>query len=305
MNTFIKATELWYLNSQKSELILENGIYGPYKEFASYSNNMRFKYDEGLPGKTWASKHPIILKDITNSYFKRSEIAEKIGITAAISIPIFAGEYLHAVVIFLCGDCDSHAGAIELWRNDYEQKNSIKLIDGYYGTTENYEWICKNTKTQYNKEFIGKTWSSNMPYIMQKTDNHKTILRMKKASKPIETNGIAIPNWMREDDFYVMSFLSIKGASIVRRFEIWLPDETGEALIFRDGYCETTQDLKELYKFERYCKHKTDFGQVWQTGIPLLKDNYITQKDHAPFDSLLVIPIIQQGFCQSIVAIYN
>lgn len=97
---FIKATEIWEPNREKTQLSLVSGHYGIHKEFKEQSLSMTFNYNEGLPGKAWAEKHPIILTSLEDSYFKRIEMARKVGLTTAIAMPIFAGEYLHAVVVF-------------------------------------------------------------------------------------------------------------------------------------------------------------------------------------------------------------
>ena len=61
-NSFIIATEIWEPNREKTELTLVNGHYGSFEEFKQESYAMNFKYDEGLPGKAWSQKYPIILK---------------------------------------------------------------------------------------------------------------------------------------------------------------------------------------------------------------------------------------------------
>ena len=140
-NSFIIATEIWEPNREKTELTLVNGHYGYCDEFKQESYAMHFKYDEGLPGKAWSQKRPIILKSFEGSYFKRTKIAQKIGLSTAIAFPIFAGEYLHAVVVFLCGDKEDQHGAIELWGRDHERLNEMGLIEGYYGEMRDFEWI--------------------------------------------------------------------------------------------------------------------------------------------------------------------
>lgn len=75
-----------------------NGHYGAHKEFKDQSLSMTFDYNEGLPGKTWTEKHPIILTSLEGSFFKRIDMVKKIGLTTAIAIPIFAGEL---VVFFM------------------------------------------------------------------------------------------------------------------------------------------------------------------------------------------------------------
>src|SRR5882757_2208960 len=85
------------------------------------SENALFAYDEGLPGKAWASGHPVILTKFANSYFKRTNEAIEPGLTCGVALPVFAGEFLMAVMVLFCGDDEKHVGAIELWHNDAEK----------------------------------------------------------------------------------------------------------------------------------------------------------------------------------------
>ncbi len=304
--SFIKATEIWEPDRDKEKLSIVSGHYGSFDEFEDHSKTMTFDYDEGLPGKAWAQKHPIILTSLEGSYFKRTEMANKIGITTAIAMPIFAGEYLHAVVVFLCGDKGDYAGAIELWSSDKERRNEMGLAQGYYGSMKDFEWISKNVKIMRGHGLPGTVWAEKMPFIMSNLDDSSTFLRAKKAQKEGITTVLGIPAWMREEDGYVMAFLSAKGTPIARRFEIWIPDDTGEALIFRDGHCDEGVDLSSLYALTRLEKHSTTLGKVWKTGFPILTSKFnLSEEDHTNFSSLLAIPILQNGFCKSVVAFYS
>jgi hypothetical protein len=104
---------------------------------------------------------------------------------------------------------------------------------------------------------------------------------------------------MIEDDGCVLAFLSADGSPIARRFEIWVPDETGEALVFRDGYCHDGTDLKALHGLTRLGKQTTLQGNVCKTGYPLLTD------DAGSFDALLALPILGNGFCKAVVLFYS
>lgn len=305
MKTFIKATEIWEPNREKTALTLVSGAYGTFKEFESYSQKLSFTYNEGLPGHAWAEKKPIILKDIVGSYFQRTEMASKIGITTAIALPIFAGEYLHAVVVFLCGDDTALAGAIEIWEKDPERRNEMGLVEGYYGTMQEFEWISRNVKIMRNHGLPGTVWATSMPYIIKNLGDSATFLRARKAVQEGITTALALPAWMHEDDAQVVTFLSAKGTPIARRFEIWIPDETGEALIYRDGFCDAGTSLDTLYQLTRFSKDTSTLGGVYKTGYPILTHNYTTIDDDIHFDTLLAIPIIQNGFCNAVVAFYN
>lgn len=303
--SFIKATEIWEPNREKTKLTLVNGHYGPYEEFKIYSLSMTFNYDEGLPGKAWAQKHPIILHSFEGSYFQRTDMAKKIGLTTAIAMPIFAGEYLHAVVVFLCGEKEEQSGAIELWANDHDRLNEMGLVEGYYGGMKDFEWISKNIKIMRGLGLPGTVWKESMPVIMKNLGNSATFLRAKKAAKEGITTALGLPAWMREENGYVITFLSAKKTPIARRFEIWIPDDTGEALIFRDGHCDEGDDLLETYALTRLEKHTTILGNVWKTGYPILTEESELIDNKTNFSALLALPMIQNGFCKAVVAFYN
>jgi hypothetical protein len=122
MKPFIKATEIWAPARDKLQLELVSSNYGDLAGFKEISEKKRFDYDHGLPGKAWAAGHPLVLTQFENSYFERTEAAKAAGISAGIALPVFAGDCLTGVVVFLCGDDEDSAGAIELWHCD--TKNS-------------------------------------------------------------------------------------------------------------------------------------------------------------------------------------
>ena len=92
MKTFIRVAEIWVPTKDGTQLQFLDGLYGPLAEFRAVSEQMRFRFDEGLPGKAWATGHPIILKKFSNSYFKRTEAAKAAGLTCGVALPVFAGD---------------------------------------------------------------------------------------------------------------------------------------------------------------------------------------------------------------------
>jgi len=303
MSSFIKATEIWEPNYDKTELSLVSGLYGSKRKFQDYSEKITFKYNEGLPGKAWAKQYPIVLSSIEDSYFKRTDEALKIDITAAIAMPIFSGEYLTAVVVFLCSDIDETRGAIELWGKNQDRSFEMTLIDGYYGKMESFSWISKNIKIMKGQGLPGTVWSTSTPFVINNLGESATFLRATKAKKEGLTTAIAIPSWINEEDGYVMTFLSAKETPIAHRFEIWIPDETAEALIFRDGISCEGVDLTEYYKLTRLDKQSSLAGKAWKTGRPILGDKFHGEKELMA-DAFLALPVIQNGFCTSVIMFY-
>lgn len=304
MTTFIKATEVWEPNQEKTELTLVKGLYGSFTEFEKYSQTMSFKYDEGLPGKAWSAKHPIILKKLEGSYFQRTEMAKEIGLTTAIAMPIFAGEYLHAVVLFLCGDINEHAGAIELWKKEENRSNEMGLVDGYYGTMEKFEWLSSRLKIMKGHGLPGTVWTSKMPLVIKNLSESGTFMRAAKAAKEGITTALALPAWMYEENAYVMTFLSAKGTPIARRFEVWVPVADEDTLYFQDGYCEAGTDLAQLYAESTRGKYSSHTGEVWKTGLPMLRESHKADDHDITYSGSLILPIIQNGFCKAVVEFY-
>ncbi len=177
MQTFIRVTEIWLPNRDRSRLEFGDGLYGPLGDFRAVSERTSFAYDEGLPGKAWAARHPIILKDLQTSYFRRGEAAKEAGLTSAVALPVMAGDILLAVVVFLCGDDAEHVGAIELWRNDAAVNAEVGLVDGYYGTADAFGWLSRNTKFPRGSGLPGLAWQQGLPVVLHDLGRAHSFLR--------------------------------------------------------------------------------------------------------------------------------
>src|SRR4029453_9770954 len=90
MKTFIRVVELWVPDRTRTRLEF-GGCFASekYSEFKAISENALVAYDEGLPGKAWASGHPVILTKFANSYFKRTDEAIEAGFTCGLGRPDF------------------------------------------------------------------------------------------------------------------------------------------------------------------------------------------------------------------------
>src|SRR5581483_11172051 len=147
MQSFIRAVELWTPDEAGRSLEFAGGVYSDdLEEFRQISELALFSHDEGLPGKAWAAGHPIILTDFAESYFRRADEAKLFGLTCAVAIPVFAGPNIKCVIGLLCGsDADEQSGAIELWHNDARLSHEMTLVDGYYGTANDFEFNSRHT----------------------------------------------------------------------------------------------------------------------------------------------------------------
>ncbi|MCU7939658.1 MAG: GAF domain-containing protein [gamma proteobacterium symbiont of Bathyaustriella thionipta] len=313
MHTFIRVIEIWTPSGSGEVLEFNNGCYGPLEEFKNSSMKETFAYGEGLPGSAWKKARPVVLKEFDNTSFLRTEVAHEVGLTSAVAIPIFSGETLKAVIVFLCGDTNELSGAIEVWSDD--GLSGLALIDGYYGDLERFEWLSKSIKFPRGRGLPGKVWETTQPLIMGDLASSNSFLRSKAAADKGITTSIAIPvnsNEDIEDIGSVVTFLSSKSTPIAKRFEIWTPDEEGNSLQFESGIIQDSEEVEAANPKRCIQKGKGVIGETLLSGIPVMSSELtadslpeITTANVDDYTSLLAIPIYYQENLNSVVAFYN
>jgi len=297
MKTFIKVTEIWIPGKDRSQLELASGTYGELEDFKVTSEQTRFNYYEGLPGTAWATGHPVVIKEFTHSCFKRTEAAKKAGLTCAIGIPVFSGEFLMAVVVFLCGDDEEHAGAIEVWGNNSDESDGLGVIDGYYGTLDYFEFISRKTRIMKGFGLPGRLWEKGLPVIMADLGESESFIRGRDAKNAGITTALGIPLSDKAGLIYLMTFLSAKATPIARQLEIWLPDEKRERLVFNTGFSAKKSCLANVYAEKTFAKGEGEMGRVWLTGMPSIIEKYDVDDSIAT----LLMPVINQGILKAVV----
>jgi hypothetical protein len=303
MKTFIKVTEIWIPDRDRTQLEFGSGLYGALTDFKAASAQQCFAYDEGLPGKAWAAGHPIVLTQFEHSYFKRTTAAQQAGLTCGIALPIFSGDFLLAVVVFLCGDDEDLAGAIEVWSNAASAADSLQVVDGYYGTLEYFESLSRQVNMPKGHGIPGMAWATGMPVLMDNIGQANAFIRSAKAQEAGITTGLGIPVANSHEKTYVMTFLSAKATPIAKRIQIWIPE--GNQLVCQQGYSKTSNNLAEIFETISVDKGVGALGRVWLTGMPLVTGN-LQDEDYNPeldaLSSMLAIPVIEQGRLKAIVA---
>lgn len=299
MKQFIKAVEIWVPGSKNKVLELGSAYYGELGDFKSISESMSFAFDEGLPGKTWSTGRAIVLTDINNnSYFQRAEAANQASIDCGISIPVFCGEFLQAVVILFCGGSEDVKGAMEVWHNTNGSNNELSLVDGYYGELEKFEWVSRRLTIMRGRGLPGSAWDQARPVIMHDLGSSSTFLRASHAADAGITTGLAIPINLVAPDIEILTLLSAEGTPIARRFEIWTPNADGTFLQFDSGQCESADDLGQRYADTLIKKGEGPIGEAWLTGRPLVAD---INPDAG--NAMFVLPVIKGCTLNSMVCL--
>jgi len=309
-DTFIRAAEIWVPSKDRRRLEFGAGLYGNLTELETVSRETVFDYDEGLPGKAWAAGHPIILRNLTNSYFKRGDAARIAGLTCGVALPIFVGSFPTAVIVLLCGDDREHVGAIELW-NSPPGLIEMSLVDGYYGTAEVFEWNSRRTNFMKGHGLPGRVWQCGMPVILEDLGNSRRFLRWESAVRVGINRGLGIPCGRDAEGTWVLTLLSALGTPISRRVECWVPDADRGGLTFHSGYCETKSNLAADYAGAVLREAEGTLGHVWRTAIPDIStdlanepDVIAASADGIGLGAMVAIPIIIQSELRAIVACY-
>ncbi|MBD1890821.1 PAS domain S-box protein [Coleofasciculus sp. FACHB-SPT9] len=113
--------EAWIPQSDNSVLECSRGWYSRatcLEEFRQGGENLTFAPGIGLPGRVWVSKQPEWQRDVSGEshqvYF-RVNLAMKIGLKAALGIPIIADDTVLAVLVFyMFESCEQDERLIEL-----------------------------------------------------------------------------------------------------------------------------------------------------------------------------------------------
>ncbi|WP_158057138.1 PAS domain S-box protein [Halorussus halophilus] len=98
--------EAWVPDEEGTHLARHTSKYvesNDYLRFYEASESMTFKRNEGLPGRVWESAEPEWMSDVSSepeAQFVRADEAARVGLQAALGVPITAGGKVVAVVVF-------------------------------------------------------------------------------------------------------------------------------------------------------------------------------------------------------------
>jgi hypothetical protein len=310
VSTFIKVIEIWTPTPDRRGLALADALYGRYDELKRVSEQRVFQYDEGLPGRAWSGASPQIITDLEHSYFRRKEEAARAGLNVGIAIPVYVGEFLLAVVVFLCSEQSAEekylAGAIELWAKNNNKSNELSLVDGYYGTLKKLEEASRRIQFAKGSGLPGSVWDYRIPMLVADMSDSSLFKRASTATLEGITSAIGLPLTYYTDKEYVLTFLSAHSTPIALRFEIWIPDREHDFLFFHTGKCEQGEDIQTLYKTRHITRGAGLLGKVWLTGVPaiskdLVSDGLINKDTTSGLTTGFVMPTIAEGFLRSVV----
>jgi hypothetical protein len=104
----------------------------------------------------------------------------------------------------------------------------------------------------------------------------------------------------------VLSLLSARRTPIAKRFEIWKPDASADALVFQSGYCSSGCDLDVAFAGLTIHRGEGTIGRAWASGLPAVSDELkagasIAERAavHAGLGRIVVLPVFRGHLLQA------
>jgi hypothetical protein len=293
MKSFIRVIEYWVPSADGLLLEFGGGLFGKATRFASITKGLCFGKGEGLPGQVWECGHPIVLKKLTDNYFRRAKAAQEDGLTCGIAMPIYKLDKLTAVMVVFCGDDEAHAGAIELWRNTPKTSKDMTLVDGYYGTTgDTFEFISRSISFRIGNGLPGMAWESQTPVFLEDLGKGSGFLRADSAVRVGINRGFALPCSTLGSANYVMTFLSALATPIAARVEIWQVKSDRSQLTCTYAFDEIGNEGVAAHASRPDKFDQRPVEQAFFTGVP------------AVAEPMIAIPLGSGGLITSVIALY-
>lgn len=311
MKTLIQVTEVWRPTADGTLLEFGGGLYRAAPAFGRISKEMCFGRAEGLPGRTWDSGQPALVKQLSGAWFRRKEAALAAGLATAVALPIFVRERLTAVLVFLLGELQPHDGAVELWRNDPRVSTDLKLVDGAYGSGEaDFEALTRDTYLSRGDGLPGLAWQREAPVFMADLASAPGFLRSEVAADAGLQQGLAWPCPSAGREHHVLCLLAGQGLPLAGRLEYWTPDADELTLRRQWGHCQRAGALPAaLLPLGEAADHAV--ARALRTGVPATTDRAADEPEAvaaaalaADFGSLVAIPMVADGDIGGVLTMY-
>lgn len=316
MNTFIRIAEVWTPTQDGASLELSSGLFPGAAAFEAITRQMIFAQGEGLPGRAWEAGHPLMMRELSGSYFKRAAAAKALDLTCAVACPVFRGDALQCVVVLLMGGAASTVGSVELWRNDGRISSDMSLVDGYFGASDQaaeLEALTRDGWLPRGAGAPGLAWQKGETVCIADIARSKRFLRQEAALALGIDRALAIPCSVRGTSSWVLALLSAPSTPIALRVEVWtqqpgLPD----SLVRISGFCESAGELSAAPGAVHKLEALGAVGTAWRTGVA--QASTLLPTPGTPADeqalraigarSVLALPVLMDDAVNEVVALY-
>ena len=94
-----RVYEIWDITDDTSQIQLRSCSHVQCDSFEATTRYLEYRSGEGIVGKTWETGQAMVCSDLPSVDPKRASAASADGITSAIAMPVFVGEFLKSVFL--------------------------------------------------------------------------------------------------------------------------------------------------------------------------------------------------------------
>ncbi|WP_353395906.1 hypothetical protein [Hydrogenophaga sp. 5NK40-0174] len=306
MKTFIRIAEVWVPTADGASLELSSGLFPDARAFEVMTRQMIFARGEGLPGRSWDQGHPIMMRELSGTYFKRAAAARAIDLTCAVALPVFQDRQLRCVVVLLMGGALSSIGTVELWHNDARIGPDLSLAEGYFGSSPKaaeLEALTRDGWLPRGTGIPGLAWQKGQAICVSDVAESRHFLRKELAQAIGIGRAMAMPCSPKGTDTWVFSLLSAEETPVALRTEVWRKHTSSKnKLTLSGGFCEQQGHLADgtTHSIEA----PSPIAEAWRTAVA--QAQFLTE-DKAPapgIASVLAMPVLVDDVLEEVVALY-
>ncbi len=224
-SSLLKVVEVW-TPSADGTLAVDSAMYADVDQFSMATQSLRLDSGTGLPGWVADARVPVLFDDLTSADFVRSDAATKSNLGAGFGLPVFDGDELTAVMIFLFDADELARGAVESWLPN-TTRHELELGTGYYSDLDRFRRLSQYLRFPYGAGLPGEVWQMLTPQLIDRLGESSHFLRASGAVADGLDSGLAVPIVSGSEHLNaVFVLLSSNASPIARALQIWVPSET-------------------------------------------------------------------------------
>lgn len=200
----------------------------------------------------------------------------------------------------------------ELWIPNPQGTALLRSAASYVGY-EDFAQQSEDVSFARGEGLPGRVWASRLPEVLAALDAPSSFVRAQAAVEADLSAGLGLPIIRDGDVVAVLTFLYAQGPEPTGVMEVWTPDESANALVWRDGFYGQLEDIKRSSMATRFAPGQGLPGRVWQTRLPDLMTALWEATDFvreevaavAGLTSGLAIPIVDDGAVKAVATLLS
>lgn len=230
---------------------------------------MVFPRGEGLPGRVWEEKQPLVLNHFRGGpSLDRADAAARAGLGAGLGFPIYRGNQCVAVCTLLFSSVHPRTGVIEVW-SQREAPSALSLATGYYGRLDGFRRQSATMRFPLGTGLPGRVLAQRSPILLDNLSCPSTFSRIAGAETVGLRSGLGLPILSAQPPSAIV-MLAGRAVPLASAIEIWTPQADGQSLKL-DAASYHEESLSASLPRKTACRKGEGLpGSVWETEAPMV-----------------------------------